>query len=80
MDTSKKCEIHEKEKTTMQLLVDDFELQNSEIHYQTKEDLRKSETTLLIFYTIDLIICHVLIGSFHRFNMHIKTLSLKKTV
>ena len=54
----------------MQLLVDDFELQNSEIHYQTKEDLRKSETTLLIFYTIDLIICHVLIGSFHRFNMH----------
>ena len=62
MDTSKKCEIYGKDKTTMQLLVDDFELQNSEIHHKTKEKLRISETTLLILYSIDLIICHVLIG------------------
>ena len=63
MDTLDKSTRSEgKEKWMIELFLEDFEIQNREINYRTKENIFKFKHNFYLLYAFDLIICHILIG------------------
>ena len=63
MDTLDKSGRSEgKEKWTIELFLEDFEKQNWEINYRTKDNIFKLKHNFYLLYAFDLIICHLLIG------------------
>lgn len=78
MDTLDKSSRTEgKEKLMIELFLEDFERQNWEINYETKENISKLKHNFYLLYAFDLIICHVLIGKtkfskFQLFHFNVK--------
>ena len=63
MDTLDKSSRSEgKEKWMIELFLEDFEKQNWEINYRTKDNIFKLKHNFYLLYAFDLIICHILIG------------------
>ena len=54
-----------KGKSTIELFVDDFEIQNWDLSLETKQILKKSKNTFFSLYCIDFVLCHIIIGNIH---------------
>ena len=77
MDTLDKSGRSEgKEKWMIELFLEDFEKQNWEINYRTKDNIFKLKHNFYLLYAFDLIICHLLIGK-TKFSKNIQTFTSK---
>ena len=52
-----------KEKSFIELFLDDFEIQNWDLSLKAKEILEKSRNTFFSLYCLDFILCHIIIGN-----------------
>ena len=63
-----------KEKSSIELFVDDFEVQNWDISVKAKEILHRSRNTFFSLYCIDFVLCHIVIGRKYLFLSQIRAL------
>ena len=61
-----------KEKSSIELFVDDFEVQNWDISVKAKEILHRSRNTFFSLYCIDFVLCHIVIGRKYLFLSQIR--------
>ena len=52
-----------KEKSFIELFLDDFEIQNWDLSPKAKEILQKSRNTFFSLYCLDFVLCHIIIGN-----------------
>ena len=52
-----------KEKSSIELFVDDFEVQNWDLSLKAKQRLHRSKETFFSLYCVDLVLCHIVIGN-----------------
>ena len=63
---NKKMEMNMKtSKSTTELFLNDFEVQNWELDSKIKEKLSKKSRIIFSLFSLDLLICHILIGLLH---------------
>ena len=59
--------------STTELFLNDFQVQNWELDSKVKENLSKKSSIIFFLFSLDLIICHILIGQSQFFLKNVKT-------